>query len=262
MSGGFEPVFEPNGELEFRHGPFPGRHSPLFLGEVQHQIEQLHCRLVVQEWSRARTVRRNLAFRLSIALVTGMRVPAPASGRDPRDPGVWRDHLGQRRREHVVRAGPCTRKRLDCATRAIAGGLERRKGGARCTNPESSCRSTLARQRDRRIVYVVRRFNTRRDDLSVVFVHHGLKMRLEHQNRSKLLACWQIRQHPDRPNLLSQCRFLCARESRRRTNPFEHSTRSANLAAWRRFQDGQGLSAADAGSRAPRRTEMRSRRRQ
>jgi hypothetical protein len=45
-------------------------------------------------------LRLNSSCRRSIALVTGMRVPAPMSGRGFRDRGIWCDHPGQRRREH------------------------------------------------------------------------------------------------------------------------------------------------------------------
>jgi predicted transcriptional regulator len=41
-----------------------------------------------------------VANTLSIGFVTGMRVPAPMSGRGFRDRGIWCDHPGQRRREH------------------------------------------------------------------------------------------------------------------------------------------------------------------
>ena len=43
---------------------------------------------------------RTVAKVLSIAFVTGMRVPAPMSGCGFRDRGIWCDHPGQRRREH------------------------------------------------------------------------------------------------------------------------------------------------------------------
>ena len=52
------------------------------------------------KWPLARTARRSLAFKASIAFVTGMRVPAPMSGCGFRDRGIWCDHPGQRRREH------------------------------------------------------------------------------------------------------------------------------------------------------------------
>ena len=47
-----------------------------------------------------RTARRNLAFKDSMAFVTGMREAAPKSGCERKARGVWCDHPGQRRREH------------------------------------------------------------------------------------------------------------------------------------------------------------------
>jgi len=61
------------------------------------------------KWPRARTARRGLAFKASIALVTGMRgagADLPAEGERPC--GVWCDHPGQRRREHESVGRPIT----------------------------------------------------------------------------------------------------------------------------------------------------------
>jgi hypothetical protein len=54
----------------------------------------------VGKWPLVRTARRSLAFKDSMAFVTGMRELAPKSGCERRARGVWCDHPGQRRREH------------------------------------------------------------------------------------------------------------------------------------------------------------------
>ena len=57
---------------------------------------------------RTATARRSLAFRASMAFVTGMRgagAEDPAAGDDC---GVWCDHPGQRRREHEGVGRPFT----------------------------------------------------------------------------------------------------------------------------------------------------------
>src|SRR3954468_4809389 len=59
----------------------------------------------VGKWPLARTARRSLAFRASMALVTGMRVAVPTSGPDRGASGVGGGHPGQRPREEEVRAG-------------------------------------------------------------------------------------------------------------------------------------------------------------
>jgi hypothetical protein len=41
-----EPAFEQDGELGFRHVPFARRHSPFFLGQVQHEKKKLQRALV------------------------------------------------------------------------------------------------------------------------------------------------------------------------------------------------------------------------
>jgi transposase len=40
--GSGEALAEEDGELSFGHGPLTGRHDPVFLAAVQHQIQQLH----------------------------------------------------------------------------------------------------------------------------------------------------------------------------------------------------------------------------
>jgi hypothetical protein len=52
------------------------------------------------KWPLVRTARRNLAFKDSMAFITGMRALAPKSGCERHACGVWCDHPGQRRREH------------------------------------------------------------------------------------------------------------------------------------------------------------------
>src|SRR3954451_13534892 len=48
-SGELETLFEQDGELRPGHAPFPGRHSPLPLGQVQDQVQELECSLVARE---------------------------------------------------------------------------------------------------------------------------------------------------------------------------------------------------------------------
>lgn len=80
--------------------PFAQRHFPLGGGIAQDEIDQLGRRLVGRKVAPDFDRSTSLAFKASMALVTGMKMSVPMSGCGDLGRGVWCDHPGRRYREH------------------------------------------------------------------------------------------------------------------------------------------------------------------
>ena len=68
-SGSDEAIAEHDGELGLSLGPFAGRHFPLLSDPAQDQENELVAASSLGKWPLARTARRSLAFKASIAFV-------------------------------------------------------------------------------------------------------------------------------------------------------------------------------------------------